>query len=124
MNILRNKSSLWAVALAAVFAVGTPAFAQHGGGGHGGGGGGGGGDGSGGGGGGGGGARQRWRWLSRRRWRRPHERRIQRWRPHGRRIRWWWRPHGGRIRRWPTEWLWWPCRRIQRSPEWLRRSSR
>ena len=42
-SFLRNQSSLWAVALAALFAVGTPAFAQHsgGGGGHGGGGGGG-----------------------------------------------------------------------------------
>jgi len=41
---LTHKASIWAVgSLAALLAVGTPAFAQHGGGGHGGGGGGGGG---------------------------------------------------------------------------------
>jgi hypothetical protein len=40
-SFLSKKYSLWAVALAALLAVGSPAFAQHGGGGHGGGGGGG-----------------------------------------------------------------------------------
>jgi hypothetical protein len=50
-SILRNKGSLWALSLAALLAVGTPAFAQHGGGGGGGHGGGGGGHVGGGGGG-------------------------------------------------------------------------
>ena len=52
-SFLSKKYSLWAVALAALMAVGSPAFAQHGGGGGGGHGGGGGGGFHGGGGGGG-----------------------------------------------------------------------